>query len=355
MHDLYSQYLNDVLDEALNTILNWSFSQDHPLEQCSPVVKEHVRKASHLADQKRYNEAIDELTKASEKDPKYVGTHVRTMKYLIEDDKPLVALVMCGSALSRSEDVKVHTQALDMASGVAMDFFKKSCDTRDIEQALFLANQATGLAPEDIVSAWNRVEVLIIFEEHRRKGGEEKEADKLQVLAKAGVEHILGLGKNLERDIYGHWPRMLEYAKEAFPEDEWWRGKLSEIRMIDERLAEDSDRTDPLDITTTSGDGRSNWKKLVFVALLFSSLALSSVALPWMSPDTMTKNTPPVIQKIASLRTSPNMELQDLAVKPTRGNADRLERENEELVSARFILREFYEPNRIKRPDQELA
>ena len=125
MHDVYNQYLNGVLNDALNMILDWSFPEEHPLEQCSDEVKEHVKKASQFAKQKRYDEAIEELTKASEKEPNYVGTYVRTMKYLIDDDKPLVALVMCGSALSRSNDAKIHSQALDMASEVAMDCFEK--------------------------------------------------------------------------------------------------------------------------------------------------------------------------------------------------------------------------------------
>ena len=355
MHDVYNQYLNGVLNDALNMILDWSFPEEHPLEQCSDEVKEHVKKASQFAKQKRYDEAIEELTKASEKEPNYVGTYVRTMKYLIDDDKPLVALVMCGSALSRSNDAKIHSQALDMASEVAMDCFEKSRNTDDIEQALIFADQATSAAPEDIVSAWNRVEVLLKFEEHRRESGEEKEADKLQERAKAGIEHILELGRKLEQDEFGHWHRMRDNAKEQFPEDEWWMGKLSEICEVDERLAANSDRTEPPDITTPPSNGHSNWKKFVLVASLFGSLTLPSVVWPLTPPEPMPKNTPALIERIDTLRTSPDISPQDLAVKPSSGNPDRLERENEELASARFILKEYYELTRIKRPDEELA
>ena len=207
-----------VLDKALEEIFDWSFSEDHPLNQCTTDVQEHVKVASNLARQERYDEAIAELTKASEKDPHYIGTRVRTMKYLSKDERPLLGLLIGGGVLVLTKDAKPQSQVWDMASGVALDLFKQTNHTREIREALAFANKATRLAPDDILSGWNRVEVLLNYAAHTKKEGNVEEANKLLDLAKGAVESILDLGRNRRSNTYRYWPRLVEDAKKVFPE-----------------------------------------------------------------------------------------------------------------------------------------
>ncbi|XOF34731.1 MAG: hypothetical protein ACL93V_05430 [Candidatus Electrothrix sp. YB6] len=222
-----------ILNKSIEKILTWSFAKDHPLEKCGAEVKKIIQESANLAKQGRYEEAIESLEEATEKDPSYVGSRVRTMKYLIETDQPFQALLVAGGVLVLSDDEKPRSQVWDMASGIAFDFFINTNNIFHAEEAEAFANEATKLSPDDIVCAWNRLNILLAIYKFYKKNDNKEDAGRYMSLSKKACDHILDFAKNNSGNTVIYWLRILEDAKNIFPNLEWWDNKAKEMQEID--------------------------------------------------------------------------------------------------------------------------
>lgn len=339
-------------DKAVQKILDWRFSEDHPLNQCTAEVQEHVKLASKLAGQGRYGEAVEELTKASEKDPLYIGVRVRTMKYLIKDERPLLGLLVGGGVLVLTDDETSRSQVWDMASGVALANFERSQDTKCIAEALNFASAATRLTPEDILSNWNRVEILLLYANKLREEENSEQSRRLINLAKGAAESILESGRHGQSNAARYWPRLVQDATRVFPEDDWWRNKLSQFREIEEKLADELEPDTAPDTVATSETtriGRFGWEAVRVLTIL------AVLAWPELSGALPTENlndgVRPAKEIVESYKATPPTDNSGAGFAGNR--LSRVDRDDAELAFTRSIL-DIYSV-RIERDDEELV
>ena len=363
-----SAILDTVLNKAVEKLLDWQFSSTgHPLEHCNAEVQAHIQKASTLATQKRYDEAIQELTFASEKEPRYVGPRVRTMKYLIKDNKPLLGMLIGGGVLVLEKDPKTKGQVWDMASGVALGVFEQSKLTQYIDEALTFANNATRLDPEHILSNWNRIEILLVYARQMEKEKKTEESDKYYDLAKRALERLIDIAKRNKEVAHRYWSRLVADANRIFPDDEWWKIKLSDMSEMTEGL---EDVSDDMPAPINSPDATAsvlktvNWKHSLVaatLALLVWSDLFTMIPHNILQWDTQQPNTEVVLAqgdqtRIAEEANEESSQAEHLA-RLERPDMDlaRLDRDDKDLAVTREILDSYYQVARIERDDGDLA
>lgn len=363
-----SAILDTVLNLAIEKLLEWQFSSTgHPLDKCGADVQAHIQKASTLARQERYDEAIEELTFASEKEPHYVGPRVRTMKYLIKDNKPLLALLIGGGVLVLEKDSKIKGQVWDMAGGVALDLFEQSKHTKLIDEALTFANNATRLDPEDILSHWNRIEILLVYARQMEKEKKTQESGKYYILAKRALEKVIDIAKRDKEIANKYWIRLVADAHRVFPDDEWWKIKLSDMSEMTERLEDVSDDMaapiNSLD-TTAFVPKTVNWKHslvAVSLAVLVWSDLFTIISGNILQPEIQQGYTEVVEDRrdqthVAEEANEESSQAEHLA-RLERPDMDlaRLDRDDADLAVTRAILDSYYQVARVERDDSDLA
>ena len=349
----YDALIGSIQDKAVEKILDWAFSDDHPLNQCTDEVKGHVKHASTLAAQGRYGEALEELARASDKDPQYVGARVRAMKYLIKDERPLLGLLIGGGVLVLANDEKSQNQVWDLASGVALDVFKQTQERKYLAEALNFADAATRLAPDDVLSNWNRVEILLLYSKNMREEGQTEQADRLEKLAKGALEAILDTGKNHRGNASRYWSRLIDDAGTILPEDPWWRVKLSEFRDIGERLEDDLDQDIAPEVVSASKNstGRQfGWEAVrvltMLVVLAYPDL-LGAFPTGFSNEDV---RPPKEVVRLYEPSQPPYTAGRGMAA---NDRFIRVDRDDEELALTRSILDGY--AVRVERDDEELV
>ena len=357
-----------VLNEAVEKLLDWQFSSTgHPLENCSADVQAHIQKASELAKQERYDEAIQELAYVSEKEPNYVGPRVRAMKYIIKDNKPLLGMLIGGGALVLEKDPKIKAQVWDMAGGVALDVFHQTKLTQYIDEALTFSNNATRLDPNHILSNWNRIEILLVYARQMEKEEKMQESGKYYDLAKRALEKVIDIAKGDNEVANRYWSRLVADARRVFPDDEWWKMKLSNMSEMIERLENVSD-----DMTTSINSPSTtafapktvNWERaLVAVSLAFLVWSDLFTLIPDNSlPRELQQQYTEIVQDQrnqtrASEEANEEASQAEYLVRLERVDIDlaRLDRDDEDLAVTRAILDKYYDVARIERDDRDLA
>lgn len=262
----------DLLATAVEKILTWSVEKDHPLNKCKKDVRTLVAEASRLAQEKRYDEAVDVLQKAAAADPKYVGSRVRMMKYLLSAERPIHALLVGGSALLLTGDARTQSQIYDMASGVGLDAFKRGGDAQFpyLVDALSLADKATRLAPENIVFAWNRLEIQLRLAEAEAQRGNQERCSRLLESAQAATADLVHRGRVGGELVSRYWRRLVDDAQDVFPSGRWWRDRLYEMDEIGKNIAETGEV--PEEPLSQSALGRRKRRMLVIAILVALAL-----------------------------------------------------------------------------------
>ena len=359
--------LDTVLSKAVDRLLDWPLaSTRHPLAHCTAEVRGHIQLASELAKQERYDEAIEELTKASDKDPNYVGSRVRAMKYLIRDEKPLLGLLIGGGVLVLDKDLSARSQVWDMASGVALQVFKQTAFPQYIDEALTFSNNATRLSPQDILCNWNRIEVLLVHAEEKKKVGNLNGWKNSQEQAKKALLNLLFLGRKGGTTVQMYWPKILADAERIFPEQQWWKTKLEEMLEIGDNLEDQFVESTEAPAAARSGGTSSAWKRSLVAACL--ALLVWPDLYGMLPSDPTQTDQSPVVQEASPTENGQSNEaalgpteervttvVKDIArVEREDVNLARVMREDIDLAATRAILDNVYVA-RIERDDADIV
>ena len=137
-------------------------NQENELYKCSNVAKRHIREGVRLASSGLFKQAIEQFEKASKADKTCVAARLNLIKAYMASDKDLQALFLGGVALSISKQDKTKAKIFNFMGNISEEIFLLTKQHRHLQQAKHFFTDAHSYNKEDIIPAWNLVEINLL-------------------------------------------------------------------------------------------------------------------------------------------------------------------------------------------------